>query len=1123
MLPLFRTLIPPCLLLLAVSAVHAREVIRLASSPALSPDGATLAFEWNGDIWAVPTGGGQARPVTLHSGRDSEPRFSPDGKEIAFISDREGGRQVHVVAASGGAPKRLTYHTSGYNLLEWCPDGKSLLVSATRDHAWRHAERFFTIGRVERPVEELLFDGYGSSGTLSPDGKRLLFTREGEPWWRKGYRGSQASQVWLYDVEEKRFTRVLAKERSARWPLWRPDGKGFYYVGSHDGYNTLSEYDLELKTSKELVRVGGELISFPCISRDGSVIVYRQLFDLYRYNTGSKESPRKINLWQDGDRTIPRQERRALQSASQAAFTGDGLEIALIAGGDLWVMDTELREPKQVTKTAEEERYPVFAPDGQSLLFVSDAGGKSDVWKAERVDKQKYWWQNGKFKLTRLTQHGDVQSSLRFTPDGKQLAYITGRGDLWLTGADGKGAKCVLRSWNVPDIDFSPDGKWLVYAQSDNDFNRDVWLMPLDGSAKPLNVSRDPYNESDPVWSPDGRMLGYSGRRASGTGEVEISIVYLYPEDMEKDARDRALEKALEKMKRGRKPGTAKRGPGGKGKKDGPFDLEDLHDRIRRVRLGNNSSVSSVFWSPDSKKLAFTGSVEGRSGTWTIDPTSTRPSPSQLSSGSGSSPRWLKQGNQIVWLSGGVPASLPASGGGGSPSPAPSGRSFRGRSVTTGSEGGSAGTAYRFTAVQEVDLPKRYAAAFAVCWRTMRDHWYDERLGNKDWEAVRKKYIGMAGQSPDMESFATVVSLMLGELNGSHLGFMARSGRFPSRRRGGDPSTPDRVPPEMTAHLGIRFDPTHAGPGLRVRDVLRGGPAAAKSSEVLPGEVVLAIDNVKVGPRQDLTAVLNGPANREVTLRVRNKAGKERDVTLRPSTFTEARRLLYEKWLRDNRKMVEKASKGTLGYLHISAMNMSSFHKFEEELYSVGAGKDGLVIDVRENGGGSTADHLLTALTQPVHAITVPRGGGAGYPQDRKVYATWNRPIIVLCNQNSFSNAEIFSHAIKTLGRGKLVGVPTAGGVISTGAVAIMDVGYLRLPFRGWFLASDGQDMELNGAVPDHIVWPQPGDMPAGKDAQLTKAVEVLLADVETWKKRPRPGLKKASERKPGAETSSRR
>jgi tricorn protease len=223
---------------------------------------------------------------------------------------------------------------------------------------------------------------------------------------------------------------------------------------------------------------------------------------------------------------------------------------------------------------------------------------------------------------------------------------------------------------------------------------------------------------------------------------------------------------------------------------------------------------------------------------------------------------------------------------------------------------------------------------------------------------------------------------------------------------------------------------------------------------------------------------------------------------------------LYKGWINDNRAMVEKLSKGTLGYLHISAMDQTSFKKFEEDLYEAGAGKEGLVIDVRENGGGSTADLLLTALTQPRHAFTVPRDGGQGYPQDRTVFATWHKPIIVLCNQNSFSNAEIFSHAIKNLGRGKLVGVPTAGGVISTGATTVMDVGLLRLPFRGWYDIKSGQDMELNGATPDVIIWNEPGDLAKGKDRQLEKAVGLLLTDVENEKAKPKLTPKYATERK---------
>ncbi len=361
-----------------------------------------------------------------------------------------------------------------------------------------------------------------------------------------------------------------------------------------------------------------------------------------------------------------------------------------------------------------------------------------------------------------------------------------------------------------------------------------------------------------------------------------------------------------------------------------------------------------------------------------------------------------------------------------------------------------------------------------------------------------------------MTALSQIVNMMLGELNGSHLGFYAGGRRGRSQPDGSDTWH------DVTAHLGLRFDPNYKGPGLRVRDVILHGPADKAGSRIAAGDVVMSIDATAVDPALDLTTVLNGPLQRDMILKVKDDKGVEREVTIRPISYGAARTALYEMWVRHNRELVEKASGGKFGYLHIRGMDMPSFYRFEQELYEVGFGKDALVIDVRENGGGSTTDHLLTALTQPEHAITVPRGGGPGYPHDRKVYATWNKPIVVLCNQNSFSNAEIFSHAIKTLKRGRLVGVPTSGSVISTGGTGIMDIGFLRIPFRGWFLLHSGADMELNGAVPHVVLWPQPGEWPAGKDRQLTKGVNVLKADVKKWQQRKQPTLTTAAEKRAG-------
>lgn len=871
------------------------------------------------------------------------------------------------------------------------------------------------------------------------------------------------------------------------------------------------EHEIESKQSKQLTSYEDDSVVFPTLSRDGKTLVFRRLFDLFRYQPGG-EPPVKIELTCSVDENTDKQLRRTISQATDVAFSQDGLEIAFVAGGDLWVMDTELREPRQVTFTPEEERDPVFSPSGDAILFASDAGGQCDLWRAERSEADKFWWQNGTFKLQKLTEDAEVEENLKWSPDGSRVAFVKGQGDIWTMDKEGKDPKRWLAMRETPQFDWSPDGKWLVYAVGDDDYNRDIWVAPLDNSRPPFNLSRHPDNDGEPVWSPDGRTIAFTGRRVDR--EVDIYLIYLRAEDYETGSRDRKLEAALDKLNKARKKGPKTGGPGGPGPPppskpvEVTIDFDRIHERIRRVSIPD-SSESNLLWSPDSKKLAFTGIVEGKRGTYTIDlPDNLKPQ--SLATQTGANPRWLAEGNQIVWLVNGVPASLAVSGG--------------------------KATDYRFAAAHQVERAARYRAAFDLCWRTMRDRYYDARLGNKNWDAIRRRYADAAADSPDETQFATVVSLMLGELNGSHLGFMPFRAPIPGAPAApatvaGEPSLawlepseppdpPEPPPPApptewtpVTAHLGLRFDPEYKGPGLKVRDVILEGPASLKKSRIEPGEIVLSIDGTPVDPALDLTKLLNGPLARDVRLSVRNAQGADRQVVLRPISYQAATALLYSQWTADMQKKVDQASGGTLGYLHIRAMNDASFVQFERDLYAAGSGKEGLIIDVRENGGGSTADHLLTALTQPVHAVTLGRAGGPGYPQDRKVYATWNKPIVVLCNQNSFSNAEIFSHAIKTLKRGKLVGVPTAGGVISTGAARIMDLGTIRLPGRGWYLIDSGEDMELNGAVPDVVVWPEPGQVPKGEDVQLAKGVEVLLADVKAWKERPQPKLRKASER----------
>jgi tricorn protease len=554
-------------------------------------------------------------------------------------------------------------------------------------------------------------------------------------------------------------------------------------------------------------------------------------------------------------------------------------------------------------------------------------------------------------------------------------------------------------------------------------------MAPLDGSSPPLNLSRHPRNDNRPVWSPDGKMIAFTGTRDGG--ENDIHIVVLQRALSETSSRDKQLEEALKKFENSKraksgaketgdkkpggkaaepkqadpktdpqsgtqptsdptkaddpksdtppsaggksdeKPATEKKDDGGKKpEKKLPevrVDFEEIHSRIIRVSIPR-SSESGLFWSPDSKFLAFNATIDSKAGVYKIEPPlnlTPKPMISQTLSGA----RWIEEGKQILSLSGGVPQSMTESG---------------------------QATRYPFSVLHQVHRPSRYQAGFDLAWRAMRDGFYDGNLNNRNWDAIRRKYQAAARNAIDDSTFSAVVQMMLGELNGSHLGFTPSGiGGGRGRRRGagaGGGASPSWT--ETTAHFGLRFDLSHRGPGLKVKDVLYRSPAWQERSRVLPGEIVLAIDGTEVDPELDLTTILNGRPDREVVLRVKNDQDESREVKIKPISFGAARGLLYAHTEKVNQELVKTLSDGQFGYVHIRGMNMDSFYEFERDLFAVASGKDGLIIDVRDNGGGSTADHMLTVLTQPRHAITVPRNGNPGYPTDRIVYATWNLSLI---------------------------------------------------------------------------------------------------------------------------------
>lgn len=1094
---------------LVQGAFTEREVVQLGSVPVLSPNGKQLVFEYRGDLWGAAVKGGQATRLTSHPARETRPVFSPDGTELAFGSWRDGSWQTYVMPATGGQAEQLSFHSDGSTPYAWYPDGGSLVVSGWTAVPGLLQKRLYRISRTERQARKMLFDGYADEVALSPDGNKLLFTSSSSRLYRRGYTGSLAARIWLRDLESGEQELICDDPNGSRSPMWKPDGSGFYYARQSDGRFNIWEYDFKDGEQEQLTFFNDGSVIIPSLAANGKEMVFRQLFDFYRMDPRKPKSLEKIDLWIETDYPPQESRRRYYDKVwNNDAYgsldcTEDGLELCFTAGGDLWVMDTVLRTPRLICgETATHEREAVFAPDGESIYFLRDDGLGVNIWKAERKDPKAYWWENDEFVLTPVTQDRKSRFNLGLGPKGKRFSVVEGSYELWTYNLDGTEGRLQKESPFEIYYEWSPDGRWMTASVKDSWGNSDVWILNEAAEREPYNLSRHPNWDYNARWSPDGRMIAFIGRRYDQ--QTNIYYAWLQREDENQSSLERKVEDAVKAMEdsRGKRDAIKDDEPeiqpepeplpekdadatqveqgddpadveetdepedkeGGDAEEDGEdddevkIDFDGLADRIHTIHV--DGRPGGLFWSHDSKALAFQATINGKRGTYkVVFPRDL--SPVFMTKETGDQAQWLKKDSKIIWLNDGVPASYTKK--------------------------------YPFKVYQETNISDYRRLAFRTIWRKFRDQFYDVRMNNLDWEAMRLKYEEAAAQSTSWESFERVAELLMGELNASHIGFEATSA---SRREWNPEYKPGQGWQLRTASLGLRFDDAFAGPGLKVRHTIRNSAADRVAEPVVPGDILLAIDGHDVDSRTDLTTLLTGRYPRSIKLRMLREDGTEYTLELEEESLSKERELVREEWMAFNRETVERLSGGRLGYLDIKSMDFASLRQFEKEIYARGFGKDGLVIDVRNNGGGFTSDYLLSILCHPSHAVTIPRNGEECYQQGYLPSAAWFKPITVLCNEYSASNAEIFSHAIKTLGRGKVVGVPTQRAVISTSTEKILDVGSIRMPHRGWFTLGDGQDMEYKPCTPDYVVRVAPGDIAAGRDAQLEKAVEVLMDEL---------------------------
>jgi len=1133
------------LLAVATQAGATATDILLPRFPAPSPDATRIAFCYQGDIWVVASEGGEAVRLTAHPAYDQQPIWSPDGQWIAFTANRDGNDDVFVLPVAGGEVRRLTWYSGADRATGWTPDSKAVLFESRR-HI-RDADRPGTfIVSLEGDLPAALLPTSATMGVLSPDGTRVAYTRGSSPWWARGYEGNARFRLWVAELpfdpaaqsrdaaapctvaglyaDAALFpgarhlnltalasvtelpggdslrgylatyldgppdgSRPEIEVGSNQWPQWFPGGDHLLYWSEYHGCANLKLVSASSGARAWVTRFADGRLRFPALSADGRLVAFEYEDGIYTVTLPAPPPPGSA-AWSEGAPGEPQRLRitlpiegrpadyvrkRVTGGASQFALSPDDKQIAFACDGEIFAMKASEDEPSayRLTDTPARDGEIAWAPDSKSLAFVSDRGGARDIYLVRsRDDQEPRLARSLRLETIRLTDSAEDDDRPLFSPDGKKIAFERGLGTLMVMNADGSHAQVLAEGFTSNTYRWSPDSRWIVFDREDDDFNRDVFIVSADGAIGPRNISQHPDDDYAPYWSADGKVIAFVSRRAF-LNQTDIWYVWLTRADEERSREDRleALSKdepdPKSKNDKSTKDGEADEGDkGDKGdKKDAKvpevrIDFADIHKRLHRLTTFPGAE-SEVLVAQDAKGFLFVADTEGERDLWWIKWDGTEPK--RITKG-GQDPRDLqfnKKGNRIFYRKGGTITSIPV-------------------------EGGEAKT-YGYDGQMEIDRAAQRAFIFTEAWRTLGAKFYDPNHHGVDWPAAREKFRPWALAASTYADFHDAIRLMIGELNASHLGIW-----------GGPQDWTNEAGAANTGDLGLIFDPRYTGPGLRIAHVIARSAADREESRLRAGEILLAINGEEVSRAMNPHRLLDRTVDRRVLLKVRDRDGREREVAMRPAALVSMGALFYEEEIAARQRFVTEHGGGRVAYIHVDAMGSGSLDLYERDLYAQAHGKDALIIDVRGNGGGWTTDLLLASLMAGDHAVTRARGGGSGYPHDRRLLYAWTRPIVVLCDEHSYSNAEIFAWAIRALERGPVVGQQTHGAVISTGGTSLGDGSYLRLPFRGWTSHLNGANLEGTGCKPDIVVENHPGELSQGIDRQLERALEEALAQL---------------------------
>lgn len=1051
---------------------------------AISPDGSSIAFTYKGDIYTVPATGGKATQITTNPAHDTKPVWSPDGKKIAFASDRMGSMDVYEVSREGGIPKRLTTHSGNETPIAYKNAGH-ILFQANIMPAAEDAQ--FPSGQFQQVYEvsttggrPILFSSMPMEDiSVSSTGNALLYhDKKGyEDPWRKHHTSSITRDIWLCSLDGDRAYRKLTTFNGEdRTPVWASDNKSFYYLSEEKGSFNVFKRDINGNSSKQITNHTKHPVRFLTAAANGT-LCYGYDGEIYTVKEGTAPQKVQISIITDkNDKDLIRQIKRS--GATEIALSPDAKEIAFVLRGDVYVTSVEYKTTKQITNTPQQERDINFSPDGRNIVYASERNGLWQIYQASLSKKdEKQFAYATDIKEEKLTNSDVTSFQPQYSPDGKEVAFLENRTAICVLNLKSKEVRTVMDGkyeYSYSDGDqwyqWSPDSKWILtnYIGTGGWNNKDVALVNASGNGEIHNLTESGYTDANAKWVLDGKAMIWesdrAGFRSHGSWGAESDVYIMF---FDLDAYDRfrmskeelaLLEEAEKKDKDENKDkADSKKNKKKETKKDDEkkevkplvFDLENNRDRVIRLTV-NSSRLGDAVLTPKGDKLYYQAAFESGFDLWEHNLKENKTKIVMKKVGRGALLPDKKGENLFLCSQGGI------------------------KKVTVA---GGETKPVEFEAFFDYQPYGEREYIFNHIWQQVDDKFYVADLHGTDWKGYRETYSRFLPYINNNYDFQEMLSEMLGELNGSHTG---------ARYYGSGATL-------STAALGAFYDETYDGDGLKIKEVLAKGPFAVKKSDVVPGCIIERIDGQAIVKDQDYFPLLEGKAGRKVLLTMYNPAtGKRFDVTIKAISTGEQSNLLYKRWVERCRKTVDKLSNGRIGYVHVKGMDSQSFREVYSEVLGRCRNKEAIIVDTRHNGGGWLHDDLVTLLSGKEYQNFVPRGQYIGSDPFNK----WLKPSCVLMCEDNYSNAHGFPWVYKELKIGKLVGTPVPGTMTAVWWENQIDPSLVfGIPQIGC-RDMRGQFMENHQLSPDIEVYNVPEKSLKGEDQQLETAVQEMLKTI---------------------------